>query len=190
MIGENYNYTVPCQYVPLDQYDWYLFPVYTSEQKCGYLPWNPTVYCLVAIFFGITIWASLELQLQLFSVFKRWSTLYFWSILISSWGSIFIAIGFSLRLFSHIPGANRPSYILLCFGFIMMTSGFALVLYSRLYLIANGSRILKAIFCLVIFDGVAFHTPVIVSGLISGPVGAKMYAVASHMEVSPHLPQP
>jgi Sec-independent protein secretion pathway component TatC len=69
----------------------------------------------------------------------------------------------------------------------MMTSGFSLVLYSRLYLIASGSKILKAVFWMIIIDGIVFHTPVIVSGAVSGPIGARLYVVTSHLEVSLNL---
>ncbi|KAE9972654.1 hypothetical protein EG328_004494 [Venturia inaequalis] len=181
MVGVVGNYSAPCQYVQLIDYDWSLSSIYVPEATCSALPWNPTVYCVVATLFGITIWAALELQLQLFLTFKRRSTLYFWSLLTSAWGSIIITVGFILRLFSHVSNAGLQSIIAI--GWVMMTSGFAMVLYSRLYLIASGSRVLKAVFWMIIFDGIVFHTPVIVSGAISGPIGAKMFEVTSQTEI-------
>jgi hypothetical protein len=176
------NYTSPCPYVPLTEYDWSLLAVTVPESTCSYLPWNPAVYCVIATLFGVTIWAALELQLQLLGTFKRRSTLYFWSILISAWGSILLTIGFILRLFSHVSSDSLQSIISI--GWVMMTSGFALVLYSRLYLIASGSKLLKGVFFMIVFDGIAFHTPVIVASAITGPNSAVLYKVTSHMEVS------
>jgi hypothetical protein len=65
----------------------------------------------------------------------------------------------------------------------MMVTGFSMVLYSRLYLIASGSRTLKFVFAMVVFDAFVFHTPIIVSGAISGSIGVKMYHVVSYLEV-------
>jgi hypothetical protein len=70
-----------CPYVPLSQYKWsYLALLMTERGQCYgvTLPFNPTVYCLVAAFHAVTVWVALSVDFQLLFTFKRWTTLYFW----------------------------------------------------------------------------------------------------------------
>ena len=60
--------------------------------------------------FGVLVAASalawafcLELTWLVFYTFRRWSGLYFYSILISSWGCTFHAIGWSLKYLTSAP---------------------------------------------------------------------------------------
>jgi hypothetical protein len=74
------TYTSPCPYVPLQHYDWHSVHPYTGANHCSPLPWNPVVYCTIASCHAVTYGLVVELILQLFFTFRRWTTLYFWYV--------------------------------------------------------------------------------------------------------------
>ncbi|KAJ6086215.1 hypothetical protein N7486_010496 [Penicillium sp. IBT 16267x] len=138
-------------FVPLSSYNWNV-----SHFKT--LPWNPTVYCLTASFLAVALWLSLDLTVQIFITFKKYNSLYFWSILIASWGVAVEAVGFVLDLF--VPGINPIlTWVLLKIGWICNTTGFSIVLYSRLHFVVHSRRTLRVILAIIIFDAFLFHTP-------------------------------
>src|SRR5947209_11501398 len=118
-----------------------------------FLPWNPLVFCLVAAILAIAYWLVLELTFEVYLTFKRHDGLYFWSILVSTWGVALRAIGWTIQMFC--PGANPYLYItFLVIGVSAMVTGFSFVLYSRLHLVIRDPRILRVTFVVIVFDGV------------------------------------
>ena len=141
-------------FVPLSTYNW-------SLSDFDLLPWNPTVYCVVASFFAVALWLALELGVQVFCKFKRHKGLYFWSILIVACGVALHAIGLLLKLF--VAGVNVYfSTSMAKIGWIMDTTGFAVVLYSRLHLIVRNRKTLRLVLAMIIINAIIFHTPMIV----------------------------
>ena len=142
------------QFVPLSSYNW-------SLGNFDVLQWNPTVYCLVASFFAVSLWLSLELSVQVYCTFKRRTGLYFWSILIVAGGIALHTIGLLLKLL--VPSANPiASTVMAKIGWIMDTTGFSVVLYSRLHLVVHNRKTLRLVLVMIIVDAVLFHTPMIV----------------------------
>jgi hypothetical protein len=140
------------QFVPFSSEIWF---------SSRLLPWNPLVYCLVAAILAIAYWLVLELTFAVYLTFKRHDGLYFWSIIVSTWGVALRAIGWTVQMFS--PGANP--YLCMTFmiiGVSAMVTGFSFVLYSRLHLIIRDRRVLRVILIVIIFDGVAFLLPLAV----------------------------
>jgi hypothetical protein len=128
----------------------------------GALPWNPLVFCLVAAILAIAYWLVLELSFEVYLTFKRHDSLYFWSILVSTWGVALRAIGWTIQMFR--PGANP--YLCITFmiiGVSAMVTGFSFVLYSRLHLVIRNPRILRVTLVVIVFDGVAFFLPLAVA---------------------------
>lgn len=141
-------------FVPLSSYNW-------SIGNFDFLQWNPTVYCLVASFFAVSIWLALELSVQVYCTFKRHTGLYFWSILVVACGIALHAIGLLLKLL--VPTVNVILATAMAkTGWIMDTTGFAVVLYSRLHLVVQSRKTLRLILTMIIIDAVIFHTPMIV----------------------------
>jgi len=60
----------------------------------GALPYNPTDYCLLASCTALAWAFVIELDLMIISTFPRRNGLYFWSLLICSWGCMLHALGF------------------------------------------------------------------------------------------------
>ncbi|KAN0072693.1 hypothetical protein V8E54_008807 [Elaphomyces granulatus] len=149
------NITVP--YVPLDEFDW-------SFYRTGPLPWNQTIWSLIAVFTAVPLWMTIELTVWVFYVFNRYSGLYFWSVLITTWGVTLHAIGFVLK--DCVPQCSWIfSTILAEIGWVGMVTGFSVVLYSRLHLVSfvmHSSSILRLSLSMIIIDALLFHVPTIV----------------------------
>src|SRR5271154_5452438 len=145
-----------CTFVPLSKYDWSLRPALIPVP----LPWNPTAYCLIAGFCAASLWMTVELTIQVFFTFKRHKSLYFWSILICTWGVTFQVIGLILKLFDE--GNWILSSIVFKIGWVGNVTGFSFVLYSRLNLVVRDRKILRAVLCMIITDAFLLHTPIII----------------------------
>ena len=144
-----------CHFVPLSSYNWNL-------GAFDLLPWNPTVYCLTAGFFAVSFWLTIDLTLQVYFTFKKHKGLYFWSILAASWGVSLHAVGMILKLF--VPTSQAVTMfgtVLAKLGWILDSTGFSVVLYSRLNLVVQNRRILRLVLFQIIIDAFLFHTPII-----------------------------
>ncbi len=103
---------------------------------------------------------TVELTLRCFFTFKRYRGLYFWSVLICTWGVSLHVIGLILKLFNE--GNWIISSILFKIGWVGNVTGFSFVLYSRLNLVVRNRRILRAVLIMIITDAFLLHTPIII----------------------------
>src|SRR6266536_611851 len=168
--------TSTCTFVSLADYDW-------SFNRVGPLPWNPTVFSIIAAFSALAIWSTVELTAHVYYTFKKHFGLYFWSILGTTWGVTLHAIGFLLKLFA--PKVNWIfSTILAEIGWVGMVSGFSIVLYSRLHLVWRDEKTLRWVLVMIIVDAFLFHTLTVVTqfGLSSGHAHAKWASIMAPME--------
>jgi hypothetical protein len=138
-------------YVPLKDYNF----GYTSPIP---LAWNPTVYCLIAAFSAVPMWMTLELTFQIYATFKKYSGLYFWSLLFCTWSLTIRQIG---RICIYlVPGCNQVfSLTFAMLGWLGTVTGFAVVLYSRLYLVTRSRRILRGVLGMIVADVFILHLP-------------------------------
>lgn len=150
------------EYVPFSNYDL----TYTVPLP---LPWDPTIYCIIAAFSSLPMWMTIELTFSIFTTFKKYSGLYFWSLLITTWS---IALRQILRiLIDFVPGCDGTGYLIVAlFMWIGTVTGFGIVLYSRLHLVTRSQRILRGVLFMVCADVFIFHLPMIVAqiGYVSG----------------------
>jgi hypothetical protein len=63
----------------------------------GALPYDPIEYCILAACTAIAWAFTIELNVEAIMTFRRWKGLYFWSLIISSWGCTIHALGFILK---------------------------------------------------------------------------------------------
>jgi hypothetical protein len=158
-------------FTPLSEYNW-------SPARFEILPFQPVVYPLVASFFALAIWMSLELSVQLYFKFRRHHGLYFWSICAVSCGVALHATGLLLKLL--VPGVNLVGVTAMAkIGWVLDTTGFSIVLYSRLNLVVRNPRVLRIVLAMIITNAFIFHTPIIVllMGLSVGHTSWKQYIV-------------
>ncbi|KAH0835984.1 hypothetical protein AYO21_06840 [Fonsecaea monophora] len=194
-----------CHFVPLAQYDVGFYPsLSTTSQATSFrvkhlltlsadqwslhpalepvaIPWNPTVYCLVAGFCAVSIWMTVELTLQVFFTFRRHKGLYFWSLLVCTWGVALHVLGVILKLFNESNWII--SSIIFKIGWVGNVTGFSLVLYSRLNLVVHDRRIRRAVLAMIVTDAIILHTPIIIFDFgISSPHPGVWYMPMKVME--------
>ncbi|KAL6712915.1 hypothetical protein ACLMJK_009470 [Lecanora helva] len=126
----------------------------------GALPYNPFQYCLLAACTAVAWAFAIELNLTVCLTFHKRTGIYFWSLLISSWGCVLHALGFILKF---LVGTNwLVDLAFINIGWVMMVSGQSFVLWSRLNLVVRNKVILNTVLAAIIIDGLAFHTPIFV----------------------------
>lgn len=98
----------------------------------------------IVVFMTIALYNALELSVLIPLSFRRYRSLYFWSLITSaSIGVIPATIGPTLQFFSLSP--LWLSMFLSNLGFVMMVPNQSVVLYSRLHLVSQNIRVLRAV---------------------------------------------
>jgi hypothetical protein len=120
---------------------------------------RPETYVFTA-FASITLCYSIELIVLTLATFKRYGGVYFWSLLVTSCSLIVNTIGYLLFFFTHVSPYVAVTVIIL--GWCCMVTGHSVVLWSRLHLVLQNPRLLRAILYLIIFNAVTLHTTTIV----------------------------
>jgi hypothetical protein len=121
---------------------------------------SPVVYCLFASSFALAYWMSIELFALAFILFKRYTSAYFWSIIFTTLGIILYTTGTLLINFEN-PLPPRSALAILEAGWVLSTTGFSLVLWSRLHCVLYNSRVLKGILVIILLNGLVCHTATI-----------------------------
>ena len=141
--------------------------------SAGALPYSPVQYCILAAGAAVAWVYAVEINVTIFLTFKRHNGLYFWSLLVSSWGIALHALGFILKF---LVGVN---WILACtiidLGWVPMVSGQAFVLYSRLHLIVRNPRTLRLVLCMILFNAAALHIPTIITFFGANSPSSRMW---------------
>ena len=115
----------------------------------------------IIAFTALSLYNAVELNVIIFSTFKRRRGLYFWSFLAATNGIIPHSIGFFVKnvLDSHTFGL----YITLTsIGWVPMVTGQSLVLYSRLHLIFRNPFWLRMVLAMILTNAFVLHVPIII----------------------------
>lgn len=121
---------------------------------------TPTIFTIVC-FVALAFYNVAELNFIIFATFRKYSGLYFWSFLVSTWGICVYSIGFLLK--DIRPSLPPTFYVtLIIVGWCSMVTGQSVVLYSRLHLVLRSPSQLRLVLYMIIFDGIICHVPIIV----------------------------
>jgi hypothetical protein len=112
----------------------------------------------IAGFFALAIFNVVEINFWIFATFQRRVGVYFWSLLIASWGIVFHAVGFLLKFF-RLCTNDYVNVGLIVVGWYAMVTGQSIVLYSRLHLIVPDGRKIRWILGLIVVNFFFFHIP-------------------------------
>ena len=133
----------------------------TSDISEGPLPPDTATTAVTAVLIAmltISMYMAALVDLKALATFKRYNTLYFWSLLVTSWGIILHSLGVMLKWFvGSCPWELHTA--LSSLGWWCMVTGQSLVLYSRLHLAVRDKRILRAILIMIIVDFWLFQVP-------------------------------
>lgn len=106
---------------------------------------------------ALSCYNVLEITISIFSTFRRRSGLYFWSMMIATFGIPLHAISGFLRYFDLAP--NFTMCVLTCIGWYAMVTGQSVVLYSRLHLVTTHARYSRWVLYMIIFNFLALQIP-------------------------------
>jgi hypothetical protein len=122
----------------------------------------------VIICSALSLYNGLELLILIFTTFREWRGLYFWSLTVATLGIFPYCLGFIARYFTNGPPAVGMTIDSI--GWVMLITGQSLVLYSRLHLVLDDVRILRAVKWMIIVDAVTLHslTTVVFFGSVYG----------------------
>ncbi|KAF2128002.1 hypothetical protein P153DRAFT_367913 [Dothidotthia symphoricarpi CBS 119687] len=116
---------------------------------------------LMSAFLAIAFYGVIELTLLIFLTFRRWRGLYFWSLVVATWGIAVNGVGYILKFF-EVTTANYFSATLIIIGWICMVTGQSVVLYSRLHLVLYDYSKVRGVLILIIANVFICHIPVAV----------------------------
>ncbi|EKJ73127.1 hypothetical protein NXS19_006024 [Fusarium pseudograminearum] len=104
----------------------------------------------------LALYNAIELLTLIYLTFKRKAGLYFWSILIASFGLIPYCLGWLIVYFDLTH--DYVGMIIETVGWVLVISGQSVVLYSRLHLILSDRMILRSVLAMIIVNGLVWHT--------------------------------
>jgi hypothetical protein len=124
----------------------------------GYTGGSLALRIVIGSFIAVAWYNAFELNILILVTFKRYGGLYFWSLLVASWGVAFYGIGFLFKFF-QIIGNDFVNVAFITIGWWCMVTGQSVVLYSRLHLIVLNEKLLRLILRMIIIDAVILHIP-------------------------------
>jgi hypothetical protein len=133
----------------------------SSPQGAGSNKIDDAIDISIIVFMAIALYNALELAVLIPLSFRRYRSLYFWSLFTSTiLGVVPSSIGGVLQYFDLQP--LSASIVVQNFGWIMMVPNQSVVLYSRLHLVSQNTTILRIVRWLIVLSLVVIVVPTIV----------------------------
>ncbi|KAL8991403.1 MAG: hypothetical protein Q9169_007877 [Polycauliona sp. 2 TL-2023] len=124
----------------------------------GPLPENTTRTSILVAMLTLAIYMAAIIDVKVMTTFKRRNTIYFWSLLIASWGIMSHSLGIILKWFiGACPWYINTAFA--SFGWWLMVTGQSMVLYSRLHLLIRNLTVLRSVLIMIIFNFAVFQVP-------------------------------
>ncbi|KAL6721236.1 hypothetical protein ACLMJK_000338 [Lecanora helva] len=121
-------------------------------------PFPRALFGFATGFMAIAFYLVFEVNLLVSRCFKKHQGLYFWSLLISSWGVFLHTIGYVLQWWVRdSPWILNTACIM--FGWSAMVTCQSLVLYSRLHLVIRNYNILRGVLVLIVTTAIFIEIP-------------------------------
>lgn len=121
----------------------------------------PLTNALVIVSFLAIAWYNVaELTVIMHCFFKRHVGVYFYSLLIANWGIFFHALGMFLKFYKindDMKNHTIANTVIVCTGWVMMITGQAIVLWSRLHLVCQ-ARWTRWVLIMIVTDALLLHT--------------------------------
>ncbi|KAF4331671.1 integral membrane protein [Fusarium beomiforme] len=112
---------------------------------------------LMAGFFAIAFYNTIEIFILIFSTFKKRRGRYFWSMVVAAIGIPTHAIAFLLRYYGLAP--NLPMSAFTIVGWCFMVTGQSVVLWSRLHLVVHDPTRIRLVLVMIITNACFLHIP-------------------------------
>lgn len=148
---------------------------------------NQTSLTIIIVFLAISFYNVIELNFLIWGTFKRYVGLYFWTVLIATWGIPVYCSGFLVKYF----GSSSLGYLsctLIVVGWVFMVTGQSMVLWSRLHLVLRNQKRLRLILWMIIVDAIICHgaiIPMVYGSFSSSPeMWKKPYSIMEKIQVT------
>ncbi|KAG5932749.1 hypothetical protein E4U60_005012 [Claviceps pazoutovae] len=116
---------------------------------------------VIVAFIALALFNAIELNVIVFSTFRHFKGLYFWSFLAATNGIVPHSLGFVLK--NVVESDHYGLYMtLVAVGWVPMITGQALVLYSRLHLVFWNDTWLRVMLGIIVSNVILLHLPTIV----------------------------
>ncbi|KAI9146907.1 alcohol dehydrogenase [Paramyrothecium foliicola] len=112
----------------------------------------------IASFLVVAFYNVIKLNVIIFTTFKKFKTLYPWSLLVATWGIAVWSLGFLLKTYRLSNGTLLYSTYVAS-GWCAMVTGQSLILYSRLHIIVYNRRVPMLLLSVIIFNAVFSTSP-------------------------------
>lgn len=155
---------------------------------------GPELY-IVTAFVSLALYNVVELTVLIFVTFKKRRGVYFWSMLVATWGVAFNATGYLLKFLRPEPGSGgsvsvlssssisrglEGLYTALCLtGWASMVTGQSVVLFSRLHLLVHDRLTIRLVLAMIVVDAVLCIPPTVaLFSLVNNTDDPKAYGAA------------
>jgi hypothetical protein len=115
-------------------------------------------------FLTIALYNVIELTLLIFATFRQRKGLYFWSMLVATWGIAPHGVGFIFKFFQVVT-SDMVSAVIVGIGWASMVIGQSVVLYSRLHLIVQDERRTRWVLYMITFNAIVIGIPLYIMAL-------------------------
>ncbi len=111
------------------------------------------------VFITVALYNVCELTVLIFTTFKRYGGLYFYSLLVATWGICPYALGFFFKFYDiKVPTMFYLTFIAI--GWWSMVTGQSMVLYSRLHLVYRSTTSSgRWVLYMIITNAIICHIP-------------------------------
>lgn len=153
---------------------------------------GPELYIITA-FVSLALYNVVELTVLIFATFKKRRGVYFWSLLVATWGVAFNATGYLLKFLRPEPGSGSTLsssggisrgleglYTALCLaGWAAMVTGQSVVLFSRLHLLVHDRLTVRLVLAMIVTDAVLCIPPTVaLFSLVNNTDNPRAYGAA------------
>ncbi|KAF7181768.1 hypothetical protein CNMCM7691_001065 [Aspergillus felis] len=123
---------------------------------------NQTQRYVFSAFAGLVCYNAIELIVLCLTTFKRYHGCYFWSLLLASISLIPHTVGFFFLFFLSTSVSPYVGVSIIIPSWCIMITGHSLILWSRLHLVLQKPKILRAILVMIIVDAITMQVPITV----------------------------
>ncbi|MCJ1458187.1 hypothetical protein MMC28_008558 [Mycoblastus sanguinarius] len=123
--------------------------------------WKPGEELAASGFVAMSFLLFIDINVGIWRLFKRREGLYYWFMVLGTWGVLFDAVGVILKYFMLPQSLHLwPLYTLFIFGgWVIYAPAELLVLYSRLHLVCQSRKTQRWVLVLIISSAVTLIVP-------------------------------
>lgn len=141
---------------------------------------NGPTLLIVTSFISLAFYNVLELSVFIYTTFKRRKGLYFWSMVIATWGIALNGSGYIIKFVEPVesPSLRTFSTVLVLLGWCTMTTGQSVVLFSRLHLLVSDRFKIRLVLTMIMIDAAICHPPTFALFALVQSANPEPYAAA------------